>query len=45
MTAQFPSETSTDGRFVRQRYTIRDRKGPKSKTLCLAPGTKKPKAC
>jgi len=25
MTAQFPSETSTDGRFVRQRYTIRDR--------------------
>jgi putative glutathione S-transferase len=25
MTAQFPSETSTDGQFVRQRYTIRDR--------------------
>ncbi len=25
MTAQFPSETSTDGAFVRQRYTIRDR--------------------
>jgi len=27
------------------RYTVRDGKGPKSKTLCLAPGTKKPKAC
>ena len=27
------------------RYTIRDGKGPKSKTLCLAPGKKKPKAC
>ena len=27
------------------RYTIRDGKGPKSKTLCLAPGTNKPKAC
>ncbi len=27
------------------RYTIRDGKGPKSKTLCLAPGRKKPKAC
>jgi putative glutathione S-transferase len=25
VTAQFPSETSTDGAFVRQRYTIRDR--------------------
>ena len=27
------------------RYTIRDGKGPKSRTLCLAPGKKKPKAC
>ena len=27
------------------RYTIRDGKGPKSTTLCLAPGKKKPKAC